>query len=123
MLQLQFEGFFFGDRNRLADDPFSAEFTHDGRVFGAKQLFQQRAFLFPAASNAINEIFLGAIIERDITGGGGAAKDTDFPHPLRADAADRKVGHTAIGKTQARISDVLGAAEHGDADGIDAGNR
>ena len=78
--------------------------------------------LLAVAGDAINEAFLGAVIEGDITGDRAAAKDADFARALRADAAGGEIGHAAVGEAEPGIGDVLGLAEDGNADGLDTGH-
>ncbi|SPE59774.1 hypothetical protein SBV1_350020 [Verrucomicrobia bacterium] len=63
MLQLQLQGFLFGNRYRFAHDAFAAEFAYNGGIFGMEQLFQKRTFLLPLGRDAVNIACLSAVIQ------------------------------------------------------------
>jgi hypothetical protein len=115
--------FVFLNRHRLAHDFAPGKFADDGGILAAQQLFPPRRFFLALARDAENVAFLGAVVQRHITGVFPAAEDTDLAHPLRADAAGGQIGHAAVGELEPRVGNVFGLAQDGDADGINAGDR
>src|SRR4029077_17620499 len=98
MLQLELQWLVFLDRHGFAHNALSSEFTDYRGVFGVKQFFQHRTFFFAVSGNSINEPFLRAIIEGNVTDDWPAAEDADFAHLFRTDPAGSEICDAAVGE-------------------------
>lgn len=117
--EFEFKRFFFLEGYRFADDAFATEFADDGGITGREEFFEQGGFFLMVAGDAVDETFLSAVIEGEVTGHGTGAEDADFAEALGADTAGGEVGDATVGEPEAGVGDIFGLAEDVDADGID----
>ncbi len=86
------------------------------RLSGSSRSISTASLMIWPSVAAVDFAALILVIEREI---GVLLEDANLAHALRTDAAGSDVGDAAVLETQARIRDILAAAQHRHADGLD----